>query len=94
MPKGFINKKTKRNCKIENFELIITSEKPISKEINKRDNNENFFIYKNSNKFIYSTPISFEKKNYLPSTPKKRENKENEDYIVGGRDLSKLFESL
>ena len=92
MPKGVPNIKDGRKCKIEKFEIIIFSENGITKEINKRENNN---VNKKLNKFIYSTPISFEKYNYLPSTPKKRDNKDNDDnYIVRGRDLSKLFESL
>ena len=91
MPKGLLNIKSKKKSKIEKFEFIITSEKPIPKEIITRKNN---YINKSSNKFIYSTPISFEKKNYFPSTPKKIKIKENEDSVVRGRDLSKLFESL
>ena len=94
MPKGLVNIKPERKSKIQKLELIITSEKSTQKEINKRDNNGNNYIYINSNKFIYSTPISSEKKNYLPSTPKKKESKENDVYIVKGRDLSKLFETL
>ena len=84
--------KGERKYKIGKFEIIKSSEIGLSKEINKRENNN---VNKKSNKFIYSTPIPFEKYNYLPSTPKKRENKDNDDnYIVRGRDLSKLFESL
>ena len=92
MPKGLINIKTERKCKIEKNEIIITSEKDFSKEINTRENN--YYINKNSNKFIFSTPISSEKGNYFPSTPKKSKSKENDDYVVRGRDLSIIFELL
>ena len=91
MPKGLTSINSERKCKNEKFELIITSEKAISKEIITRENN---YINKASNEFFYSTPISFEKRNYIPSTPKKIVKKENDDFVVMGKDLSKLFESL
>ena len=50
---------------------------------------------KERNEFIYFTPISYEKKNYVPSTPrKKRAPNENNEFTLIGRNLLSEFESL
>ena len=50
---------------------------------------------KERNEFLYFTPISYDKKNYVPSTPrKKRAPNENNDFTLIGRNLLSEFESL
>ena len=94
MPKGAYKLENKNQNQIESFEILITSESTISNDFSESFVDKIEIKNKISNEFIYKTPISFEKRYYFPSTPKKKEICQDEEMTTQGRNLSKLFESL
>ncbi len=75
-----------QNKKISEIEALDTLQSPNKTE------RKNI----NKNQFIYYTPISKEKiKCYFPSTPKKlKENKEEDESDIKGKNLLFIFESM
>ena len=94
MPKGEYKTKNIRKSPIETIEILITSDNSISNEFSESYDEEREIKNKILNEYIYKTPIPFEKKSYFPSTPKKKENCNDEEISTQGRNLTQLFESL
>lgn len=85
----------KKISEIEALDTLQSSDDMISKDILDTPNKtERKNI--NKNQFIYYTPISKEKiKCYFPSTPKKlKENKEEDESDIKGKNLLFIFESM
>ena len=94
MTKDEINLDNKKETKnhLEKNEIKVTSQNSNSKNTSFSSNETKI---ENINNFLYFTPISYEKKKYIPSTPRKmKENNKNEELVVLGRNLLDLFESL
>ena len=85
----------KKISEIEALDTLQSSDDMISKDILDTPNKtERKNI--NKNQFIYYTPISKEKIIcYFPSTPKKlKENKEEDESDIKGKNLLFIFESM